>query len=50
MLAALVIGPLVLLAGCVMLVFGWRRRANGNKKSSIVQVGALWGFRYQKDT
>eukprot|EP00903_Cladosiphon_okamuranus_P018214 g16753.t1 len=36
-LAALVIGPLVLLAGCVVILRSWRHRANSNKKRSMVQ-------------
>lgn len=46
-LAALVIGLLVLVAGCLMIVFG--RRPNSTKKRSNVQVGAVFGFGYQKE-
>lgn len=46
MLAALVIGPLVLLAGCLTILFSWRHRANSNsKRRSQFQVAPVSGVR-----
>lgn len=47
-LAALVIGPLVLLAGCLVIFRSSRHRADGNKKRSVIQVGTVGGVQVSK--